>query len=431
MLLIYTHKITNRFSYIARHLFGGILGIEHSFTTKVEDFIKHKGPKITYTKQPLQNEFFIQSNDLLFEQGISDIFIKIEDWDEVPCFFPTGERSNIPFDVLAASFYMLSRYEEYLPHVKDEYGRYPVKASLLFKAGILKRPLVDLWAERLLKALQERFPELQRKKTEYTFTPIIKVATSHCFAHRGVIRSLGGFLIDLSRFRLLRMAKRVAVWFNPAKDPYNNYAELLGLHKKYNLKALFFFQFADYGRHDKNVSIYKNRFRFLIKWIADYSTVALSASYQSTFEPSVLKIEKQRLTTLINRPVRAVRLRYNRVNIPATYRNLVDAEFTDDFSMGYTHQIGFRAGTCTPFYFYDINLEIQQPLKVHPFALFDYSLINMKKQDEVFEVMDDIYREVKRLKGQLVVVFSNELLGTPHKLKWMQLYQNILKRYYV
>ena len=87
MLLIYTHKITARFTYTMRHVFTRLLGIEIKFTTTVEDFIKHKGPKITYTKQPLQNEFFVRSNDLLFEQGINQIAIHVADWEGVPCFF--------------------------------------------------------------------------------------------------------------------------------------------------------------------------------------------------------------------------------------------------------------------------------------------------------------------------------------------------------
>ena len=79
MLLIYTHKITPRFSFVMKQIFDRILNVEISFTAKVEDFIKHSGPKITYTKLPLQNEFFIRSNDLLFEQGINDLQIKVQD----------------------------------------------------------------------------------------------------------------------------------------------------------------------------------------------------------------------------------------------------------------------------------------------------------------------------------------------------------------
>ena len=91
MLLVYTHKITPRFSYIMRHMFTRILGIEVIYTTKVEDFIKHSGAKITYSKQPLQNEFFVRSNDLLFQQGINDFPIKMSRWGDIPCFFSAGD----------------------------------------------------------------------------------------------------------------------------------------------------------------------------------------------------------------------------------------------------------------------------------------------------------------------------------------------------
>jgi len=342
------------------------LGIDISFTSAVEDFIKHSGPKITYTKQPLQNEFFIRSNRLLFEQGINDVEIKIEDWEGLPCFFETGERSNIPFDIFAASFYLISRYEEYLPHVKDELGRFPVKESLAYQNRFLQRPLIDLWAKKFLATLMERFPEIEQKKKGYQFTSIINVTTSHCFAYRGFIRTIGGVLLDFSKFKFLRLFRRVAVWINPRKDPYNNFTFLMNLHKKIKCKTIFFFQFADYSKHDKNVSIHKNKFRYLIKSVGDYSIVSLSASYSSSLSNTILKEEKSRLANLINRPVRYSRMRYNRVNIPKTYQDLVETEFTDDYTMGYTHEMGFRAGTCTPFYFYDINLEVQQPIKVHP-----------------------------------------------------------------
>lgn len=74
-------------------------------------------------------------HDLLLEQGINDVEIYIQDWDEIPCFFPTSKNCFLPFDVFAASFYLLSRYEEYLPHLKDEHGRYPASESLAFKNG--------------------------------------------------------------------------------------------------------------------------------------------------------------------------------------------------------------------------------------------------------------------------------------------------------
>lgn len=431
MLLIFTHKVTNRLTYTAKHLFERILGVEMGFTTKVEDFIKHNGPKMTYSKQPLQNEFFIRSNDLLFEQGINDLEIKVSDWDGIPCFFASGEKSTIPFDIFSASFFLLSRYEEYLPHVKDSVGRFPVKESIAYQHNFLELPVVDLWAYRLLEALQERFPDLETKEKSYNFTSIINVTTSHAYAMRGISRTLGGFLLDLGNFRFWEIWNRLSVLLRIKKDPYDNFFDLVEIHKKFPIKSMFFFQFAKHSAHDKNVSTNNNRFRYLIKSIADYSIVSLSTSFVSTSDKNVLREEKKQLGNLINRPISYARLRYNKVNVPITYRNLVETEFTDDFSMGYTHEIGFRAGTCTPFYFYDINTEVRQPIKIHPFAMHDYALVKYKTKDEVFEKMDRVYRLVKQVKGDFVLVFSNELLGGKQPLDWMELYQSMLKRYYV
>ena len=431
MLLIFTHQVTNRLTYTAKQIFEKILGVEIGFTTKVEDFIKHSGPKMTYSKQPLQNEFFIRSNDLLFEQGINDLEVKISDWDGIPCFFSSGDKSTIPFDVFSASFFLLSRYEEYLPHVKDSVGRFPVKESIAYQNNFLELPVVDLWAYKLLEVLKLRFPDLESREKNYRFTSIINVTTSHAYAMRGIARTIGGFLLDLGNFKFRNVWERFSVILRLKKDPYDNFFELVDIHKKFPIKTMFFFQFAKHSAHDKNVSTNNNRFRNLIKSVADYSVVSLSTSFVSTLDKNVLREEKKQLGNLINRPINYARLRYNKVNVPATYRNLVETEFTDDFSMGYTHEIGFRAGTCTPFYFYDINTEVRQPIKIHPFAMHDYALVNYKTKDEVFEKMDRVYRLVKQVKGDFILVFSNELLGRKQQLDWMELYQFMLKRYYV
>lgn len=431
MLLIYTHKITSRFMYIMKHVFTRKLMIDVEFTTKVEDFIKHSGPKITYTKQPLQNEFFIRSNDLLFEEGINDFKIEVGEWNGIPCFFDAGERSNIPYDIFSASFFMLSRYEEYLPHLKDRHGRFPPSESLAYQNGFLHLPVVDLWIHQLLRELKERFPELQAKPPVSKPISIIDVTSSHCYAHRGLVRSIAGFFLDLFNFRLRRVGRRLMVWLRLRKDPFNNFMGLIALHKVHKVKSMFFFQFASYSTYDKNVSPHNPKFRALIKSVADYSKVSLAASYSSFRNIDMLKAEKKALSEVIHRPVTQSRLRYNRVDIPISYRNLVEAEFTDDYTMGFTHETGFRAGTCFPYFLYDIPLELQQPIRVHPFAAHDYAFQETKTEEEILEELDALYQQVKRVGGEFITIFSNELLGSEHHIDWMKLYGKVIKRYHV
>src|SRR5690606_6041781 len=165
MLLVYTYKVTPRVTYAFKHICTRILGIPVEFTTKIETFIAHNSIKLSYTKQPLSNEIFIKSHELLFEQGLSDIDIHIHEWGNTKGFFQTSERSNLPFDIFAASFYLLSRYEEYLPHVKDEYGRFMASESIAYKYDFLRQPVVDIWAYKLKEVLQTHFPERSEEHT--------------------------------------------------------------------------------------------------------------------------------------------------------------------------------------------------------------------------------------------------------------------------
>src|SRR5210317_515879 len=113
MLLVYTPYITPRIKFVFKQICTRILGLDIDFTSKVEDFVAHDSIKMSYTNQQLGNEFFIKSHSILLEQGLSDIEINVLDWDNTKCFFYLGDKCALPFDIFAASFYLLSRYEEY------------------------------------------------------------------------------------------------------------------------------------------------------------------------------------------------------------------------------------------------------------------------------------------------------------------------------
>ena len=430
MILIYTHKITPRIRYIFRHILSRILLIPVSFTSKIEEFVAHDGPKISYTKMPLGNEFFIKSNDLLFEQGVNDLEISMQKWDDIPCFFATNVRSTIPFDIFAASFYLISRYEEYLPHVKDIHGRYTATQSLAFKYRFLEKPVVDIWAFKLLKILQEKFPNYTFKKRAYKFISTIDVDNAFAYKHKSFIRSVGGFFKDLIHLKLVEVWSRLIVLLNFKNDPFDTFPKLLRLKKEMNINTIFFFLIGNYTSFDTNVSASKKKFRLLIKDIVDYASVGLHPSYFSTQDAVMIKKEKERLENITNMPVLRTRQHYLRFNLPETYQILIDLEIEEDYSMGYASHVGFRASTCSPFYFYDLDFEIQTPLKIFPFALMDTTLNDYMKltPKQSLGKIKELKDEVKAVNGTFITLFHNESLSDYLRWKgWKRLYDSMLK----
>lgn len=429
MLLVYTHKITPRVSYIFKQFFVRILNIPVSFTTEVAQFVAHNGPKITYAKAPLGNEFFIQSSELLFDQGINDVEVKIGSWDDVPCFFITGEASSIPFDIFAASFYLVSRYEEYLPHLQDEHERFVATESVAYKNGFLDIPLVDFWAKKFLKLLIDKFPEYKVEDKTFDMLTLIDVNIAFQYKHKGIVRSIGGYMNDIFKLNLLNFWNRLMTNLNFKKDPFDTFDRIIALKRKHNLNVKFFFLIGDYTTYDKNISAYSSRYQSLIKSVADYASVGLHPSYFAHKNADKLKREKIRLESIINTPVELSRQHFLRLSIPETYQNLLDLDIMQDYTMGYEKIVGFRASTCTPFYFYDLDYEIQTPLKIHPFAFTDITFKNELElsNKESLKKMLDIKSHVKKVNGSLITVFHNESFSeNEHWKGWSTLYESVM-----
>lgn len=430
MILVYTHKITPRLRYVFKHVFTRILLIPVKFTTTIEEFIAHNGLKMTYSKAPLGKEFFIRSNELLFDQGVNDLEINIFKHEEVPCFFNAGSKSVLPFDVFAASFFLLSRYEEYLPHVRDIHERFTAEQSLAFKYRFLEKPVIDIWAYKLLEKLQEKFPDYEYKTRAYTYISTIDVDNAYAYKYKSLIRTFGGFIKDFFGLKLMTFWDRFIIVTNIKKDPYNTFRAILNLKKQYKIDTIFFFLVADYTTFDTNVSAAKNKFRLLIKSISDYAVIGLHPSYFSMKDEVLLKKEKERLEAITNTPMVKSRQHYLRFSLPETYQNLIDLEIKEDYSMGYASHVGFRASTCTPFYFYDLDFEIQTPLKIVPFALMDTTLndyMELTPRQSLGKIRE-LKNEVKAVNGTFVTLFHNESSSNYLRWKgWSKVYESMLK----
>lgn len=416
MLLVYTHKITPRLKYVFKHICTRVLGIEVQFTTQIEAFIAHDSLKMSYTKQQLGSEFFIKSHDILFEQGLSDIDINVQSWENTKGFFFNGDKSAIPFDIFASSFYLLSRYEEYLPHVKDEFGRFLATESLGYKYNFLHQPVVDIWAYKFKEALKTNFPDFQFPVKTYKTKPIIDVPSAYKYKTKGILRTLGGFTKDLFTLKFKEVYMRFMVVFGLIHDPYDTFKYIINKQKQTKSKFVFFFLIGAFSTYDKGINVNKKTFISLIKHVADYCKVGLKTSYFSIDNLSILKKEKLQMENIINLALCASRQSYSKLNLPESYRNLIELEVKEDYTMGYINHIGFRAGSCTPFLFYDLDYEIQTPLKIYSYHLMDYSLLKTKSLLDKKQILHQLINEIKAVNGEFIPVFHNYTFS--NNMKW-------------
>ncbi len=98
--------------------------------------------------------------------------------------------------------------------------------------------------------------------------------------------------------------------------------------------------------------------------------------------------------------------------------------------MGYAEKSGFRAGICSPFYFYDLDTEQETKLKVIPFTVMEatYKYYEKTTPEIAIEQITDLMQKVKDVKGTFVSVWHNESLSDEGIWKgWKTVYEEMLK----
>lgn len=431
MLLVFVDKITNRLGYTLNLIFKDILGVDYRITTHKEDFLKYEGAKFSYSKRKIGDEVFLYSTDFLFETIIEIKELNLFNYNGNPALFRTYSKKSIfPFDLLASSFYFVSRYEEYLPFIQDKQGRFRYEESLAFKNCFLHKPVVNIWANLLGQKLKEAYPEIKFSKHYFRYYNTIDVDSAYSFKEKGFARKVFGFFRDFIKGDFSECLFRLKVLFGRKTDPYDTFNYQISLIKKYKLKTIYFILFGHYGKYDKNISPTNRRFQRLIKFLCDYAKVGIHPSYSSFDDEEELTTQIKDLVSVIHKPVLRSRFHYLKFVLPVSYRRLLDNMISDDYSMGYSNAIGFRAGICSGFNFYDLEFDTETKLRIHPFAVMDVALKNGLglNPSEATERIKKIVDEIIEVDGDFISVWHNESLCERYKWKgWREVYENMLE----
>jgi hypothetical protein len=429
-VILFANTITHRLNYIADFIGTQIIGERITVTDKFADFIVYSGCKINYSNdQIVAADFSIQPHSLLFEKGIHS--------QTIACFNPNGYKAffktngDFPFDIFAAIFYLLSRYEEYLPHQKDMYGRYAHENSLAFKEQFLNLPLINIWIEDFKKALLIKFPNFKPRTSNFEPLPTYDIDEAYSYKHKEWWRSAGAAIKDLLKGKWDKFSLRRKVLDNQEPDPFDSYDWIDNLHRPHTFKPRYFFLVTGKtGKFDRNILPKETALQVLIKQHADKYSIGVHPSWQSGDNSSLIKKEIQTIEHIATLKITASRQHFIRFTLPQTFRYLIDAGIKEDFSMGYGSINGFRASVASPFYWYDLEKEETTNLLLYPFCYMEANSFFEQKFSpaQALEEMRHYYQQVKKVNGTYISIWHNTFLGTDERFNgWREVYYQFIQ----
>ena len=430
MICIYTDKYTNRLKYVADHIFKRILGQSVNIVNKVEDLPTLSAcPLIVYSETlKVKGALHIVPNGLLFKKGVREYDITMNTWDGVKTFFAT-KGGDIPFDIFSASFYLLSRYEEYLP-IKENFdskGCFISEKSLAYKEGFLETPLVDVWALKLEEKLNSLFPNYTSSiDRRFRFLPIISVNTPYRYRTYSVL----GNVLRLGKKVLERdwseLKKQLRVLLRIDQDPYCNVEKIVELHNRNSLRPLFAFRISNKKWYKRPVYFAYSTYK---KVLCRNYQIALCISGVASNSVTQLKMEQKILSRIFRTRIVIGTSSLSEYVVPKFYRNLSNSKIKEDFSMSYPDRIGFRASTCTPFRVYDLNREEYYRIDVHsvPFTVWSVKRMGLNKE-EIVKAATSMAKTVKSLKGEFIIASHNYNFVDSSMLKgWASTYEYVIR----
>jgi len=429
-LLIYSPKISPRIKYTFNFIFREVLKCDFEFTSISADFVSSTLPKISYAEQALGDELHFRCSPLLSKHTIEPIVMTTTLFGDQEVPFKV-ENGALPFDVFAASFYFLSRYEEYLPFTADEHGRYPAEQSLQYRLNLLETPVIDGWALILKNILLKKFPKLIFGKRKFNFVPTIDVDRAYHFRASGLVKNTTRILKAALKLNTEKVVDILLTGLGQ-NDPFDTYDYLAEIHSQYQFTPIFFFLLAKKGHEefDQNVSPEDESFTALISKVASKANVGLHPSYASNTDTKKISEELISLQGITNQRIDTSRQHFLKLHLPHTYLRLIKAGINHDYSMGYASQVGFKAGTCTPFFWYDLQLEKQSHLTIHPFVVMDVTLQQYQalKPAEAIAKIDQLLASVKLVEGTFCSLWHNESVSESGRWKgWKVVYEEMLK----
>lgn len=390
MLLILSPKTSPRLDYVCQVIFKHVLGLDYAFTQDEKQYGLHTDFKLRY----------LPKSNILFENDIRK-----------------QDEDLLLQDKPALAFYLLSNYEEYLPDCpRDQHGRIAHEQSFVVRHGLYHQATVQRIALNYKSLLSKQKPDFKWKTIPYRFQPTFDIDIAYAYKGKTFFHFCGALSKAILTFQWSHAAQIIkAACQADSQDPYDVYDIERLLCEKHGIKALYFFLTSKRTRFDRNISPKSKCFSLLVQHLKKFANIGIHPSYYSDIQHSIAE-EKQTLEKIGGFRTHCSRQHFLKVKFPDTFRQLMEAGITDDYSLGFTDRIGFRNGMAIPFPFFDVAANKTTPLMLHPLLIMDSAAVQALGYKESYrEGVAELIREVKTIGGDMTALWHSNFMpqGSP------------------
>jgi hypothetical protein len=353
--------------------------------------------------------------------------------DGIPILYGDAriERQNgiiiIYADIIASSFFLLSRYEEKLkPKCRDQHGRFTAKDSVIFQQGYGYRPLVDEYGELLRKWLREAGVDTPGEKKGFS-----KIYLTHDvdepfrFSHFETVCKQ--YIKNLIQYNY--SSSPLKKYFNEQYDEYNTFVKIINYDKAVSVETIYFLITAGSFFCRKYYNFSSKKIKRLICFLKNsQAKFGIHLSHEAGNKPKRIRTEVQRFTEKFEVDKLFSRHHYLKWCEPEDVEYMGQAEITDDFTLSYADSIGFRVGTCRPYRFISPQTKKLTNVTIHPLEIMECTLNRQSYMhldyEEAFSKCKEIIDQVYKHNGELVLLWHNtEFMGQNYQEK---LYKEVL-----
>ncbi len=433
--------------YIIRTIFGAFLGLSYQVIVKPSlrnINIKLDNNNAIFFEDHFFNNFstsksYLQKANLPKETKAAKNFNQFSVEKNTPIVFGrdylhvTDSKITCGIDIFASSFFMLTRWEEYVNSTRDEYNRFPGSASTAVKNDFIQRPIVNEYLEMLWNMLVHLGINQKRKKRK--FQAIISHDVDLPLLWKNpisFIKKIGGDLVKRNSIKDAAYSFKSYKGYisGKSKDPYDTFEELMALSENCGLKSHFFFLCGGQHKEDGSLPLSHPFMKNLFKKINDRAhVIGFHPSFDSYNSPNIFSQELQELQEASTQTITCGRQHFLRFEVPRTWRLWEAVGMDWESSMYYPDAPGFRCGTCYGFPVFDILERKELRLREVPLVAMEVSWNSYKEYspEKMYADLNGLVNTVKKYNGIFPLLWHNSSFNTTLWRKFKPVYSEVLK----